>query len=657
MFNFLKRCFISTLLFTNVLGFNNSIFSLDYNIYDDYVELISTVNITGESYWWIGIGMQNDNLTDTIICWNGINNTIQLEAFSLNNEIMNNINSTIFEYKKNYPYFIRKNSTLENNTLKTTVSRYLNTGNQILLDNNLNIVLYKGNTIFPSKEQYMYSIIVNITDGNINSAKRGSLKSFELNMFYPSISTFFIFFVFIIICILSQTSYIKNRYVKIFYFGYYNVGSIIFISLYTVWWIGMCVYCFFTNDKGEMLFRLGIWIMLNTSNMLMPITRNSIWLLLFKIPYLKIIHLHRYMAVLCIFSVIIKFVTVLVLYPPSFLILVLNTDTGGSPLAGTLSTLCYIIIGIFAFPQIRNKCFELFYFSHRIFSVLAIATSIWHYFISLYYILPAFTLYIIDMIIRYASIHKALYTKLDKVGSDEHNTSCIVLNIRMLKNINTYPGCYFLICIRNISSFEWHPISLVDNKNKKLIFCAKDMGNNSWTSKLKNLDNKEHATVDELFEKEVYLQGPYGSINFDYSKYKYIINIAGGIGVTSIFSILSYINEMYYLKKLNKLEKILFIWVIPHISLLEYFNNYILSLNHKITDIEIYVTKQKIDKNYPLYIKNFKPNITEIIENFITSNNISVVDTSIATCGPPRLIDDVKLLSNKLNIDVFCEDF
>lgn len=663
MFNFIKIWLFSISLFTNAIVINNSLVEIDYNINNNSIEFVLTTTIVDNSYWWVGIGLHKElNINvDTIVCWNDISNTIQLDVFNVN---LNNItiDSLVVDYDTQYPYLLYNDIMIENNIVITKFSRYLNTGNgndvQIENDVYFNISIYKGNTVFPSTEQYYHRSLINIViSNNTLTTSSNSEDSFYLNMFYPSIFTFFIFFIFIFICIITQTTYIRNKYVYIYYIGYYSIGTIIFINMYTIWWLSMCTYCFLPNDSGEILFRLGIWIMLNTSSILMPITRNSIWIFLFKIPYLKIIHLHKYMSILCIISVIIKFITVLLLYPSNFLILLLNNETGGSPLAGTISTFCYIILGIFAIPQIRKKCFEIFYFSHRILSIVLIATSIWHYFISLYYILPALLLYIFDIIYRYIIIRKALYLKLDIVGNDEYNTTCIVLNIQMVDNITSYPGCYFLICIRNISSYEWHPISLVENKNNKFIFCVKDMGINSWTSKLKYIDNKNLNTVDNLFVKEVYLQGPYGSLNFDYSKYKYIINIAGGIGVTAMFSILHHINEMYLLKKLNKLEKILFIWIIPHASLLEYFNTYILTLNHQIINIEIYITKQQINTNYPLYIKNFKPDVTKLIERYIIDNNIDTKDISITTCGPSRLINDIKMISNKLNIDIFCEDF
>ena len=252
-------------------------------------------------------------------------------------------------------------------------------------------------------------------------------------------------------------------------------------------------------------------------------------------------------------------------------------------------------------------------------------------------------------------MHKGMYLKLENIGDDKYNTSCIVLSIKVNKNFNTYPGCYFLVCIKNISYLEWHPISLIDNTNNRLTFCAKDMGEGTWTGNLRQLKRKD--TIEDLFNKEVYLQGPYGNINLDYSKYKNIITIAGGIGITSILSILSYINELIYLKKTKNIQNILFIWIIQHTSMLDYFNKYIIQLEHEVTDIKIFVTKQEKESTFPIYINFEKPNMKNILKEYSEQKSLNSKDIAIISCGPERLIKDIKTVSNELNMDLFCDNF
>jgi predicted ferric reductase len=262
----------------------------------------------------------------------------------------------------------------------------------------------------------------------------------------------------------------------------------------------------------------------------------------------------------------------------------------------------------------------------------------------------------IDLFARMASIRKGTYFKLETIGDLENKTECVVIHVKKNKYINTYPGCYFMLCINKISSLEWHPFSLLENKHDKLVFCAKVKGKNSWTDKLKTLSDGTNSGKN-LSNGDIYFQGPYGLCNINYTHYKYIVNIAGGSGITSIFCMLDHIAELLYLNKLPKLQRLVFIWIIPHTSYIKYFNTKIIELNHYITDITIFVTKQKGVEGTPSYVKFTRPDLCPFIEKYILNNSIYVKDIGIITRGPRGLTEDVKFISNKLNVDVFCEDY
>ena len=432
--------------------------------------------------------------------------------------------------------------------------------------------------------------------------------------------------------------------------GYKSIGTVVFIILFSIWTILTVVYSFMTDDSGDTLFRLGIWIIINMVFILIPIPRNNMFTKFLKLSHSEIVFIHGYIAILCMLSVLIKFIVVLVYYPPEFLIILLNSKTGGSPLAGTLATFFLILTGIVGMPYIKNNFYEMFYYSHRTLTVLSFITTIWHYNISIFYLMFPTILYIYDLIMRCRYINRGMYLKLTNMGEEKNNTSYVVINIKINDFKVSAPGSYYLICFRNISYLQWHPFSLVKQNKNTLTFCAKNMGNNSWTGKLKNISDNSPEN------SEIYIQGPYSYFDIDYIlyKYKYIFCICGGIGVTPIFSILDYITELIYLKKTD-LQKVVFIWVIPHISLIEYFD--ILELNQKLIETEIYVTKQKIDNNYPKHIKEGRPDLKKSVEVFIKMNKINIDRLCILSAGPTSLMNSVKSIGIDYNIDNFCEEF
>jgi NAD(P)H-flavin reductase len=510
-------------------------------------------------------------------------------------------------------------------------------------------------TILISSISFLFSIIpVFCEDPKLNpieiQTKNTDVGDFTL--FFISQSLFYS---------LMISTVVAKKMCNITYFNnklpYINMSkeTVIFCSLYTLWWSGLLIYSFLSPDK--ILSRLGLWIAVNMSAVLTPVMRNSIWLNLLKISYDHIIHLHRYIAILCLLSVIIKLITVIILNDFFYLFIPSNDETGRSPLLGTISSLSMLLSGILTIPYIRNNLFELFYYSHRFLAVFTIITGSLHYILTFYYILPTLLLYIVDLVMRQIHTHKAIYSHFKIAGSEKNDTSCIFIHITLLNPIKVNYGSYFFICFKDISSFEYHPLSLVSEYNEHLIFCAKDRGPNTWTNMLKKHDNSIERNI--FMNTDVYLQGPYGHISVDYTKnkYQYIFAIAGGIGITSIISVLQDMNYLYNNKKLNKIKKIVLIWVVKHYSLVKSFSS-LLDTLEPIFEIYIYISRRSNDSIVSQFNVTFeKPNISNIIYAFIDDDKICSKDMAVICCGPLRLTDDINRLCSRLNIDISNENF
>lgn len=432
----------------------------------------------------------------------------------------------------------------------------------------------------------------------------------------------------------------------------------ILLSVYIIWWISILAYSFLGDYRGEIMVRLGNWITLNLASTLLPISRNSIFVILFDMSHYKLLFIHKILSCLCLLSVVIKFITALLLYESSFLIMITDIRTNGSPLMGTIATALFIICGTLSIPVIRKNYFELFYYSHRILSISILLFSSLHYLSFIYYISPVLSLYIIDIILRLYHTNTSIYSKLKNKGIEKYETDCTFIDITFQKKIKTYPGCYFFICFyKDISRFEWHPLSMVSYTYDTIRFCTKNNGKYSWTGKLFDTVNDNKM----LTNRKVYIQGPYGRISVKYENniYENIVIICGGIGVTPMFSILQDINALYEKNKLPKLKKVYFYWVMKHISLYDAFKRYFIKLNEDIFDIKIYTTSYKADDYFDMednsltFIKE-KPNIVYILNTLFLNNNKNIC---VVTCGPDKLTNDILDTCNHFNIDISVENF
>ena len=633
--------------FNNIVEYNNIIFA--WTINDNIISFGSQLDL-------------NNCQENFLIGFNGEPNTfINSDIISFSNDKMCNFNIESYKLSKNLKtdtkinYLIDKNFYIENTTkLIITFSRFLDTGNpndvQIVLNNNTNM-LYSINYNIDFYNYYFFDI----------NFKNIPKKSFTETSYFETLIlslSFFTIFIISLSIATTKSEHFKFLYkeIKLPFFDFMAIGNILFISLYIIWWVSMFIYCFL--NKNEIIKRLGIWLSLNLSFILLPITRNSLWIIFFKVSRYKLLYLHRLISTLCIISTIIKFIVCLIFYQPIFFIKLINPDTGGSPIAGTLSTLTILLCGVFSLKIIREKFFEIFYYSHRTLVLLSVAFGSWHYIKTFYYILPSITIYIIDLIIRFVKTKKSVRTKIKHIGNKKFNTSCNVINITLKNSIETKPGCYFFLCFyKDISRFQWHPLTLISNTNNTLTFCAKNMGDNSWTDRLEKFSEKTKNVSDMLLNREVLIQGPYnGNINCKYKEniYKNIIIISGGIGITPMISIIKEIDELYLCNKLSNLEKVTIVWIIQHESLIEYFKNIFSSVDNILFNFKIYITKQdnlNCIKNDNLEIISGRPKIKELLNNFSRNN-------AVLTCGPTSLTDDVRYNCSKFkNIDVFCENF
>ena len=463
-------------------------------------------------------------------------------------------------------------------------------------------------------------------------------ENIDSNLLYLSITaSLFI----IILCFAYFSRYIKyfQENLNLGLLGFISKDLLFFYIIYTIWWITLLALSF---DSDDILSRLGIWICLNIAFTLLPVTRNSLWIATLKLSYSKLITVHKYIACLSLISVLTKIITIFSIY--EYTLFYENV----SNISGTVSTLSILLTTILSIKPIRDNIFELFYYSHKILSILTIVSMSLHYIVCLYYVIPSLVLYLVDIIMRAVNTRKAIYAKIKNYTLSDNSTSYIFVTLCLVEPIKIEPGCYFFICCDNISKLQWHPLSLVYETHGNLVFCVKNMGEKSWSNNLIALENN-----DNLYNTtNVFLQGPYSHIKLNYD-YSYILNIANGIGITPFISILNDIEE----KKRNVIKKVLLIWIIPDVSFFIPFKQiFEKMINMHFIDLRIYLTKNGDNENGFTFI-NEKPKIYNIIENFIQENKIKDKELGVISCGSPSLINDVYKASVDFKFDLYNETF
>lgn len=190
-----------------------------------------------------------------------------------------------------------------------------------------------------------------------------------------------------------------------------------------------------------------------------------------------------------------------------------------------------------AIPKFRQGRFNLFWYSHMLFgpfllilcfhgaaSWLAHASSYW-------WAGPPFAIYLVERRFRYAKMFAAPVRIMEAVELD----GTCALFMEKPKRFNYRPGMYLFINCPSISTHEWHPFTISSAPGDNyLSIHVRNAGD--WTGALHRLIADCHE--NKLEYPDVYLDGPVGAPTQDYHRYKTVICVAGGIGVTPFASIL-----------------------------------------------------------------------------------------------------------------------
>jgi NAD(P)H-flavin reductase len=626
---------------------------------DNKLSVISQTKLDSCLHWYsIAFTRENGMMigADAIFGWGDELCRLNIDAYYLPPE-SKDIGSSIYKYKKSDNYLIDKSVSIQNNIITLKFTRLLNTGdiNDIIINpQNITNIIYAIGDEMNDKIVTMHteddSFYVNLLSGDVDNKTKSKIEDYFI--FFITYSLILLSTVFSIIIIYPKKLYkirkFFNRLINLKSLGFYSVGNILFITLYSIWWLSLFIYSFCSTEKNEIVKRLGLWTSLNLSLSLLPISRNNISIILFKISPEKLTVVHKTISILFVFSVIIKFITTLILYKTSINFSLKYSDT--NPIMGFIASLGVFLLTIFSLPKIRKDIFELFYYTHRFLSIFIIITSSIHSMITFYYILPSIILYFIDIIVRIIKIRKVSYCNFQNIYTDQMNRYTI-LTLITEKKILTQPACYFLICYNKISQLEWHAVSLISNENNRLTFCIKDFGKNTWSGRIYNYVEKHYN--DNKINKDIIIQGPYGFLPIDYNNYKYITIVTGGIGITPIFSVLDDIYNNFQ----NNIKNVKFYWIIPNMKIFKMFKKRLIKYNsNNLFDISIYITNDvfcEID-DIDFKIIYTKPNISN---ELLINMEEPFKDNAIISCGPNSLTHEVNEFCCLNNIDIFSEYF
>ncbi|EDQ89066.1 uncharacterized protein MONBRDRAFT_37160 [Monosiga brevicollis MX1] len=324
----------------------------------------------------------------------------------------------------------------------------------------------------------------------------------------------------------------------------------------------------------------------------------------------------------------------------------------------------------------RRSSYELFYFTHYfgIFFYIAALVHAWSFW---YYTIGGLVLWLYDRCMRIVSasgpvdLKNAYYdidagvVRVSMPASDQiqtrdgqlltHPLDTGVLGSYLSQTVLHWnkpgfqhrAGQYAWICVPYVSHLEWHPFTISSHPSaSEHTFHIKAMGKNTWTERL------AHAVERDPHMITLRIDGPYGRPEY-FDQCSNLLLVAGGIGITPIYAILSELSELYNSGEgLGKIRKVTLVWCMRQPALRQTFAQMIMmaARQSEVFDIKLYFTRGDVgsfgratdevegsEKKQFLdsCVRKGRPDLDSIASKLPSGR-----DTMLMVCGPQPMIKE-----------------
>jgi len=278
---------------------------------------------------------------------------------------------------------------------------------------------------------------------------------------------------------------------------------------------------------------------------------------------------------------------------------------------GVVMLLCAAVAAPLCLEKVRRGRFNLFWISHMLFLPFLVLMA-FHGFArwvaapqAQYWVLPPVVIYLIEKRYRMTQVFGG-QTQIAQVQLSKEAVAIFMKKPKAFSKRQRFlPGMYVFVNVPTISKFEWHPFTISSAPEDKFISLHIQRAGD-WTGALYTYLERIHKQTEaSRVENQgfsmtspyptVFLDGPIGSPAQDYSRYREVVLIGAGIGVTPFASILRSIMHQWESYRCPhcrhvrfppsfQLRKIYFYWVTREQESLRWFTNTMNQLSEMDTE-------------------------------------------------------------------------
>ncbi|KAG0483081.1 hypothetical protein HPP92_011165 [Vanilla planifolia] len=296
--------------------------------------------------------------------------------------------------------------------------------------------------------------------------------------------------------------------------------------------------CFMLEITGLRLGSIGMFCL---AFLFLPISRGSIILRMIDIPFEQATRYHVWLGhlTMAIFTLHgLLYVIAWAMQGKLLQEIQEWNDIGIANFPGVISLAAGLLMWVTSLRPVRRAYFELFFYTHQLYVIFIVflALHVGDFIFS--YAAGAIFLFVLDRFLRFCQSR----TTVDVVSAVCRPCGIVELVLSKPPALQYNALSFIFIQVRELSWLQWHPFSVssspLDGKHHMSIL-IKVLG--KWTAQLKNIISEQpQKDFQSKFNGiSASIEGPYGHEMPYHLMYENLILVAGGIGISPFFAILS----------------------------------------------------------------------------------------------------------------------
>ncbi|RHY98869.1 hypothetical protein DYB35_011151 [Aphanomyces astaci] len=432
-----------------------------------------------------------------------------------------------------------------------------------------------------------------------------------------------------------------------------KIGEAIVVILYVacVVAVGVSVQVTFPTASASRLASLvsGHIALVALMFLLLPVARGQHWEVVFGTSHERIIKFHRWLGRVWFVAGTVHLVLT------ALSVNVTSTNLYGSqqvvPLYGFVAFVSFASMALLAIDYIRRTYYEVFYYYHRVASVVGLVFALLHSKAVQYAMIFPLVVYGVTYLFRLRTYFNRYATVPKAHGS---NTVALTLpaSAQTAKWVRTSNPCaFFWINIPQVSLLQWHPFSgIVTPDGQSISFRIKAHAPGSFVDNVYN-----YVKAHEGAPLTVLVDGPHGKPAIDVYKYDAVVLVAGGIGITPMLDLINRHRQ----QQPTQQTKFYLHWVVRAADDLLAVEDLLFPLPPGVK-ATFYVNDGGTgDSSVQIYTGEFiaykrgKP----VLDEYINTSRFHEAKVGVMACGPPRLVQEAQWRSHNCCFDFHKEVF